>query len=64
MSSACDHIDHVRTQLPYAVLAAGVGVLAGDLPTAYGFPPWVSLLIGSAVMLGFLFLFGKKVVDS
>jgi len=23
MASACDHIDHVRTQLPYALLAAG-----------------------------------------
>jgi Na+/H+ antiporter NhaC len=24
MASACDHIDHVRTQLPYALLAAGI----------------------------------------
>ena len=23
LGSACDHIDHVRTQLPYALLAAG-----------------------------------------
>jgi Na+/H+ antiporter NhaC len=27
MASACDHIDHVRTQLPYALLAAGVAAL-------------------------------------
>lgn len=27
MASACDHIDHVRTQLPYAFLAAGFSLL-------------------------------------
>jgi tetracycline resistance efflux pump len=27
MASACDHIDHVTTQLPYALLAAGVSLL-------------------------------------
>jgi len=35
MATACDHIDHVRTQLPYALVAAaiaGVGYLiAGAL---------------------------------
>ncbi len=33
MASACDHIDHVRTQLPYAmflaILAAGLFWIAG-----------------------------------
>lgn len=27
MASACDHIDHVRTQLPYALLAAAVSMM-------------------------------------
>ena len=27
LGSACDHIDHVRTQLPYALLAAGVSMV-------------------------------------
>lgn len=27
MASACDHIDHVRTQLPYAFTAAGIALL-------------------------------------
>ena len=26
LGSACDHIDHVRTQLPYAFLAAAVSM--------------------------------------
>ena len=32
MASATDHIDHVRTQLPYALLAAGLAL--GDLRLA------------------------------
>jgi Na+/H+ antiporter NhaC len=27
MASATDHIDHVRTQLPYALLAAGIATI-------------------------------------
>jgi len=26
MAAACDHVDHVNTQLPYALLLAGVAV--------------------------------------
>jgi Na+/H+ antiporter NhaC len=28
MAAATDHIDHVRTQLPYALLAAGFAAVA------------------------------------
>jgi Na+/H+ antiporter NhaC len=63
MSSACDHIDHVRTQLPYAILAAFVGIFIGDLPTAYGFPPLLSLLLGTSLMLVVLLLGGRRVPD-
>jgi len=61
MASACDHIDHVRTQLPYALVAAFVGMLIGDIPTAYGVSPWISLFFGISLMLGIVYLFGKKV---
>jgi Na+/H+ antiporter NhaC len=61
MSSGADHVDHVRTQLPYALLAAIVGVLVGDIPSAYGLSPWISLLVGVTVMIGVLFTLGKKV---
>ena len=27
LGAACDHIDHVRTQLPYALLAAVVSMI-------------------------------------
>ncbi|MBI4418312.1 MAG: Na+/H+ antiporter NhaC family protein, partial [Ignavibacteriales bacterium] len=61
MASAVDHIDHVRTQLPYAILAAIIGMAVGDIPTAFGVSPWISIAVGSGALVAFLFLFGKKV---
>ncbi len=61
MASGCDHIEHVRTQLPYAVVTAFFCMLIGDIPTAYGFSPYLSILITSAVMFGILYFFGKRV---
>ena len=28
MASGCDHVDHVRTQLPYALIGGGVATIA------------------------------------
>lgn len=64
LASACDHVDHVRTQLPYALLVAAVGMVVGDVPTAYGVSPWVSLAVGAVVLYGFLRYFGRVVPDS
>ncbi|MEJ2614038.1 MAG: Na+/H+ antiporter NhaC family protein [Ignavibacteriaceae bacterium] len=61
MASACDHIDHVRTQLPYAVVTAVLCMLIGDIPTAFGFSPYVSILIISCCLALVLYFFGKKV---
>jgi len=62
MASGCDHIDHVRTQLPYAVLVGGVGVLLGTLPTGFGFPWWASLPLGAVVLVVVHRYLGKRVV--
>jgi Na+/H+ antiporter NhaC len=62
MASACDHIDHVRTQLPYALLAAGVAVIVGDLPTAlFGMNPLISIILGLALIYVVLRLIGRPV---
>jgi Na+/H+ antiporter NhaC len=48
MASAADHIDHVRTQLPYALTVASTALLLGYLPAAYGVPVPIVLLISCA----------------
>ncbi len=59
MASGCNHIDHVRTQLPYALLVGGVGVVFGTLPVGFGFPWWVSMGAGMIVLTLFLRYYGK-----
>jgi Na+/H+ antiporter NhaC len=63
MASACDHIDHVRTQLPYALVVAAVAMAVGELPAALGLNPWISVVIGLAILYGILLVLGKRVED-
>jgi len=63
MASACDHVDHVRTQLPYAVTVAVVAMLLGDLGTALGLHPAIALVAGVAVLWGILRVVGRPVTE-
>jgi Na+/H+ antiporter NhaC len=60
MASGCDHIEHVRTQLPYAFAVGTVAVGAGSIPGGFGFPPLASILCGLAILLAGLYFFGRK----
>jgi Na+/H+ antiporter NhaC len=60
MASAADHIDHVRTQLPYALTAAAAAILFGYVPTSYQVPPLPTLIIGCICIFGIVMLVGKK----
>jgi len=50
MASGSDHIDHVRTQLPYALLVGGAGLLLGTLPVGFGLPWWLAMLLGAGTL--------------
>lgn len=56
MSSGADHIDHVRTQIPYTVFVAAIALAFGHIPAGFGVHPAILIPLGLAVMLG-LFLF-------
>jgi len=60
MASACDHIDHVRTQMPYAVLVGIVSIMVGYIPAGFGLSPWISLAASLALLTGFIFVFGRR----
>lgn len=61
MASGCDHIEHVRTQLPYAMTVGLVALFTGTLPAAYGLPWWMCLLLGAAVLGLILRSIGKPI---
>jgi Na+/H+ antiporter NhaC len=60
MASGCDHIEHVRTQMPYALLVGTVAVLIGTIPGGFGFPPLLSILAGLGFLLLVLIRFGRQ----
>lgn len=47
-STDCEVMTHVRTQLPYAAMAATLAVVLGYLPAGFGVSPWVLLPLGGA----------------
>ncbi len=53
ISCGLEPMEHVRTQLPYALVAAAVSLLFGYLPVALGAPVWLALAAG-VVILWFL----------
>ena len=59
LASGCDHIEHVRTQMPYAIVVGGAAVLFGSLLTALGPPWWVGMLAGLVVLWLILRFYGK-----
>ena len=64
MATSCDHMDHVRTQLPYALVVAAVSIVIGDIGTAYGLPAWAALAAGALALTLVLLRFGTNVGEA
>ena len=60
LGSGCNIMEHVRTQLPYAMTVAAVTIVFGTLLTALGVGVWLSLALGCAAMAALLLVIGKK----
>ena len=59
LASGCDHIEHVRTQLPYATTVGAVAILFGSIMTALGSPWWLGMSLGLIVLWLILRFYGK-----
>jgi Na+/H+ antiporter NhaC len=59
IASGVEPIDHVWTQLPFALIAAGVALLVGFVPLGFGVPAVICLAVGGLV-LGYLPSFWKS----
>jgi Na+/H+ antiporter NhaC len=61
IASQCDHIEHVRTQLPYAMVVGLVSILAGIMVTVIGFNIWVIYAISVSILALVVWYFGRRV---
>jgi len=61
-ASGCDHLSHVKTQLPYALLVGFICVVFGTIPAAFGMSPWVCIGAGSITIFSAVRIVGKQVI--
>ena len=59
IASQCDHVEHVNTQLPYAMIGGVLSLVASVVVLVFGFPWWLAYPIGFAIMVGIVLKFGK-----
>ena len=60
LASSCNHIEHVRTQLPYALTVGSVAIFAGLLPAAYGVSSWLLIPLGFTILFLIVKFIGKR----
>ncbi|MFV0504763.1 MAG: Na+/H+ antiporter NhaC family protein [Lachnospirales bacterium] len=60
MGSSTNHINHVRTQMPYSLFIAGVTILVGYIPAGLGVSPLIIIPAGLLVTFILLNIFGEK----
>jgi Na+/H+ antiporter NhaC len=61
LATSCNHIDHVKTQLPYALTVGVVSVVIGTIPGAMGISSLITIPAGVLILFLIIKFFGKKV---
>ncbi|MFT6800981.1 MAG: Na+/H+ antiporter NhaC [Salibacteraceae bacterium] len=60
LATSCNHLDHVKTQMPYAVTVGCVAVFMGSIPAAMGVSSFITFPLGLLVLYGIVHFFGKR----
>jgi len=64
LASGCDHMEHVRTQIPYAMTVGAVAILFGTIMSALGSPWWIGLSLSLVILWLILRFYGKLSYES
>jgi Na+/H+ antiporter NhaC len=59
-ASGCNHIAHVWTQMPYAMLVGGIAIVCGTLPVGLGMSVWFTTPLALVAMVAFLLIVGRN----
>lgn len=62
MGAACDHMDHTKTQIPYALAIGAASIVFGYIPVGLGLNVWLVLPI-AIVAVALIFYFVGKTVE-
>lgn len=61
LATSCDHINHVKTQMPYALTVGGVALFVGIIPAALGVSSFILIPLGILILYFVIRYFGKSV---
>ncbi len=59
IATQCDHVEHVNTQLPYAMIVGIISIFGIAAVLVAGIPWWIVYPAGVAVIVAIIFKFGK-----
>ncbi|MDX1618052.1 MAG: Na+/H+ antiporter NhaC family protein [Balneolaceae bacterium] len=59
IATQCDHVEHVNTQLPYAMIVGTISIVGMIGMMVYGIPWWIIYPLGIASIVAIIFTFGK-----
>ena len=60
LATSCDHVEHVKTQIPYALTVGAVALFIGVIPTALGLSPWIAFPMGILILYTVVRVLGRK----
>ena len=64
MGAGCSHIEHVKTQMWYALFVAAITILFGYIPAGFGLPIYIVLPMSCVALFIGVMIFGKKVEEA
>jgi Na+/H+ antiporter NhaC len=59
IATQCDHVEHVNTQLPYAMIVGTISIASMIGMLVIGIPWWIIYPAGIALIVAIIFYFGK-----
>ncbi len=60
IACASDHVDHTRTQAPYALTIGAITIGLGYVPAGFGLSPWISLVLSVGALWAVLRFLGQS----
>jgi Na+/H+ antiporter NhaC len=60
LSSGCPHLEHIRTQIPYALTVMVAAGACGYVGRSFGLPTWSCYLIAVVLLGATLLLLGRN----
>ncbi len=59
IATQCDHVEHVNTQLPYAMIVGIISIVSLIAIMVLGVPAWIIYPAGVVLIVAIIFQFGK-----